>query len=349
MLRHVLVLLLLCTSAVGSAAQPKPFSTGPLSVMVLSKPGGPVGDIAFAHKGDIYTVTLDGKHFRRLTNDGRNAFPLWSHDGARVAFTNASKPDYYWASADIWIATPDGKYSHPITKAENLSPLLSVAWLPDNTGLLVMKHYLESDVSPTLEVVMRDAEPYPPMKTWMEVSRKAKFVQQFVEGPVEFTSGQAADFSSDGKQMIFTAATKWLVDAPQLDIYRMNADGSGLKRLQSMPDSVVYCLRWNDQANRLLSVEECWTCEPNERGIWLRDSQGNALKKLADVGKAGHNMVDWSPDGKQIIYSLTDEKYLDWSPGSFAEMSDHCSLWIMNADGSGKYKIADNACTPSWR
>lgn len=316
--------------------------------MAFSKPGGPVGDIAFAHRGDIYTVTLDGKHIRRLTNDGRNAFPNWSHDGQRIAFSKAWKPDYCRASAEIWIATPDGRYSHPITRAENLEPLLPVAWLPDGSGLLIMRAYLDSDVSPTLETVTRDGKPYRHVTQWMQAGRRAGFYQPFA-AEVVFTSGHGADFSADGRQMIFTAATEWLVDAPRLDIYRMNIDGSGLKRLVELPDSVVYCLRWSDRAGKLLSVEECWTCESRDRGIWLRDSDAKALRRLAVIGRAGYNMVDWSPNGKQIIYGLTDEQYLDWSPGSFAEMSDHCSLWVMNADGSGKYRLAFNACTPSWR
>jgi Tol biopolymer transport system component len=348
MLRYGLALLLLLyTSAASLAAQPMPFSTDSLAGMALSKSGGPVGDIAFAHKGDIYTVTLDGKHLRRLTEDGLSASPMWSRDGSRIAFTKGSPSEQdNWNTAELWIATPDGKYSHLLTKPEQYTAIFPVAWLPADEGLLVARRYLESDISPTLEVVTRDGKPYRHMAKWMETSKRAKFAQWFTERK-EFTPGEAADFSSDGRQIIFTAATKWWVDMPQPDLYRMNVDGSGLRRLQEMPETYIRCLRWNDRPDRILSVES--GRGEDSGAICLRDGIGKRLRKLAEVGAPGHNLLGWSPDGKQIIYTLTDDKYRDWHPSTFAEMSDHCSLWVMNADGSGKYKLADNACTPSWR
>lgn len=310
----------------------------------------PVGDIAFLHRGDIYTVTLDGRYMRRLTSDGKNAFPIWSRDGRYIAFTKEKPWNGGGTGAPpmgaLWIITSDGRYSKEIasSKYESLQP---VAWLPDGKGILVARHYLESDVTETLEVVMLDGKPYSRMPAWMKAGEKAGFVQQFPDKRL-FSNGGAGDFTGDGKELVFSGATEWRVDAPRLDIYKMGVGGTNLRRLTILRDSVVSCLRVNPANGRIL------TCEmripnPETAAYYLRDSKGNVVKRLAAANWPSFAGIDWSPKGDYIIYQVTSPGYTSEYPGDFGSMSKHSSLWVMKADGTGAYKMASDACHPNWR
>lgn len=331
---------------------------GPMKFPEISTPKSakqPIGDIAFVHKGDIYTVTLDGKHIRRLTKDGRNAFPVWSPTGRHIAFTKAKVIGGKFPSAFLQIITPDGKFSRALTQPRRYEAVYPVAWLPDGKGLLAGIHYLESDVGSELKVVTLDGKPYAPYQTWIKVGREAGFLKErTVDEPWEFTPGQAAAFSPDGKKMLFTASTEYFVDSARFDLYCMAFDGSNLRRVETLPRFWINCLRWHPKGRKLLSAEEHYPQDPEvgkyEAGIWLRDAGGKVLKKLVATTTASFSGMDWSPKGDYIIFQMTDSKYpRSDGPGSSANLSRHSSIWVMKADGSGKYKLADNACHPNWR
>ncbi len=335
---------------VRSAPQPGPFRFPEMPTPPSEKQ--PIGDIAFVHKGDIYTVTLDGKHIRRLTRDGRNAFPIWSPTGRHIAFTKARTVKGKFPSSVLYVITPDGRYSKALAPPRQYEAVYPVAWLPDGKGLLAGVHYLKSDVGSELTVVMLDGKPYAPYQTWIKVGKKAGFLKErTVDEPWEFTPGQAAAFSADGKKMLFTASTEYFVDSPRFDLYRMGFDGSNLRRVETLPRFWINCLRWHPQGRKVLSAEEHYPEKGEyEAGIWLRDAGGKVLKKLVATTVASFSGVDWSPRGEYIIFQMTDSKYpRSEGPGSFANLSRYSSVWVMKADGSGKYKLADDACHPNWR
>jgi len=300
--------------------------------------------IAFIRNGDIYTVALDGTNLHRLTTDGRNAFPIWSPDGRRIAF---AKLEGDHLSACLWITTPDGKYKRRLTKEEKYNSVFPIAWLPDMCGLLVSRHYLESDASPTLEVVTLTATPFRHFRRWMKASSESGFLQQFPERRC-FAAGMSGDFAWSG-DLVFTAATEWLVDAPRPDLYRMHFDGSGLRRLTVEPHWFIKCLRVNPITGTILTSESS-VIGRQPASIKLRGSHGNVLWKLSDVGRASFSGIDWSPAGDYIIYQAMDPEYPKYEPSAqFSKISQHSSIWIMRDDGSGKRRFLSNACHPSWR
>jgi len=335
-------------------AKPGPFRFPTVPMPQARQPAGkePIGDIAFVHRGDIYTVTLDGKYVRRLTTDGRNAFPIWSPNGRYIAFSKAVLAKGEFSSAVLYIITTDGKYSRALTKSQTGRAVYPAAWLPDGKGLVVGIHWLDSDVGPELRVVMLDGKPSAMYQKWRKAGDKAGFLHEPASRDLyEFTPGQAAAFSPDGKNVMLTASTEQFVDSPRLDLYRMGIDGSQIRRLSLMPRGWIKCLRWHPKSPKVLTAEEHHPEGAEDyAGIWLRSLDGKILKKLEDAPTASVSGIDWSPAGDHIIFQRMDAGYRNLQyPGIFAEMSSHSSIWVMKADGSGKYKLADDACHPNWR
>jgi Tol biopolymer transport system component len=65
----------------------------------------------------------------------------------------------------------------------------------------------------------------------------------------------------------------------------------------------------------------------------------NVVQITDDSGRKGH--PDWSPDGSQIVYAAD---YFNGTPQAYSE------LYIVNADGSGRFIIPDtrHARHPRW-
>jgi hypothetical protein len=318
------------------------------------------GEIAFVRGGDVYTCTPGGRITTRLTSDGRNSFPIWSPSGRYIAYSKAekrtSRGGHEHFAASLWVVTADGRYSKLVAKAESFDAIYPAAWLPNSKGVVAAVHRLESEPPATIRVFTLDGRPYPRYGKWIRAGRKARFLRHGSEAQsAGFACGQAAAFAPGGGSMILTAGTEVFGHSVRLDMYRMNADGSRINRLTTLPHVWINCLRWHPSAARLLSAEERYLPgKPEEAGIWIRDTHGRALGKVAGMPTASFSGMDWSPRGDRIVLQMPDPDYARFDnrfehPVHFGSLSSHSSIWIMNADGTGKRKILDNACHPNWR
>jgi TolB protein len=83
----------------------------------------------------LYVMDPDGHNVRELTqvnNPGGNAYPAWSPDGKRIAYTN-SAPD---GSRQIFVIDADGKNTKQLTKDGNFN--CYAAWSPDGKKIAYM-------------------------------------------------------------------------------------------------------------------------------------------------------------------------------------------------------------------
>lgn len=104
------------------------------------------------------------------------------------------------------------------------------------------------------------------------------------------------------------------------EIWTMNADGSGQKRLTTSPGADVVP-RWSPDGGRIVFES---TRDQNDSEVYVMNAGGSGQSRLTD------NAVDdwgpvWSPDGSRIAWSTAGVH-----PGSDFD------VWVMNADGSGK-------------
>jgi tricorn protease len=85
------------------------FAQNPLVNLPSVSPDGQ--SIAFNYQGDIWTSTIDGKNLKRLTvHEAHDTNPMWSHDGASIAFES----DRY-GNNDIYVVSSRGGLPKRIT------------------------------------------------------------------------------------------------------------------------------------------------------------------------------------------------------------------------------------------
>ena len=122
------------------------------------------------------------------------------------------------------------------------------------------------------------------------------------------------DWSSEGKRIVFC-----LVEGETKKLYLINADGSGLTEIGPGFDP-----SWSP-------VEDKIAYELDKQ-IYIMNSKGGDIIQLTTEHSNGQPA--WNPDGTKIAYA----HYGDEKP----------SIWMMNADGSGKTQLttsADGECT----
>ena len=161
--------------------------------------------------------------------------------------------------------------------------------------------------------------------------------------PVNLTNNPAADsepaWSPDGRQLAFVSSRNGAAG----DIYVMAADGSGLRRVSdrgNFTDNYLEGLSWSPDGKRLLYVN---VFMGSIGTICVADVTAAAWRKgcLAKGDLVDARDPAWSPDGTRIAFvgrkSLSGPDALRYE------------LYVANADGSGRRKIADApSFGPAW-
>lgn len=164
--------------------------------------------IAFASardgNGEIYVMNVDGSEPTRLTDSGGDDFdPVWSPDGKRLAFVSNRL-----SNSDIYVMNADGSQQRRLTDANGNYP----AWSPDGTRLLFSaKHGQKVEL--------------------FVLSLSTLRLTQLTLYPAHAIN---PIWAPDGTYIIFVsdqATDVGVSDVEQNEIYLMNADGTGVKRL----------------------------------------------------------------------------------------------------------------------
>jgi TolB protein len=146
-------------------------------------------------------------------------------------------------------------------------------------------------------------------------------------------------WSPDGRRIAYSTGEA---------LYLVNADGSGRKRLSAVgasndeptwsPDGRKIAFRYNETIS-VVDVDGGETRSlATPGGTGLANPTGQGANKLASGGGTPAT-PQWSPDGRKIVYALYQN-------------AGACSIWIMNADGSGQAALtANGTCDrdPAWQ
>jgi Tol biopolymer transport system component len=112
-----------------------------------------------------------------------------------------------------------------------------------------------------------------------------------------------------------------------LAILVVNPDGTGLRNLT--PDGVFESDPiWSPDGRRILFIRE--------GSLYLMDADGSGRIKLADGQAISEHR--WSPDGRMIAY-------VDVRQVGEDVIED---LWVVQADGTGKFRVTENGFNFSW-
>jgi Tol biopolymer transport system component len=118
-----------------------------------------------------------------------------------------------------------------------------------------------------------------------------------------------------------------------LEIYRINSDGSALRRLTDSPGNDIMA-RWSPDGSRIVfaSIRGGAT-----RELYLMDSDGGNVTRLTTMPGQLPGYPDWSPDGTRIVFHAAR------GDGNF-------DIYIINADGTGLTRVtsSESYLRPRW-
>jgi Tol biopolymer transport system component len=130
-------------------------------------------------------------------------------------------------------------------------------------------------------------------------------------------------------QIAFTRITKQMGTDIEADIYTINVDGSGERRLTDTP-GLDGLPSWSPEAQRVAFVSDR---DGGNWEIYVMDSDGTQQRRLTNTPEKDEAVPAWSPNGEKIAYVT----------GFFGDPS----IWVMDADGSGHKRLVDGNW-PSW-
>ena len=259
----------------------------------------------------LFVYDVASRTARRLLpqSEDDDGWPVWSPDGRRIAF---DRYDWETDSSDLWVVGADGKGARPVlsTPYDEYNPQFT----PDGAQLT-----FSSDRASNADIAVANAD-----------------------GTNErvIVSGTAWDYdpswSPDGTALVFTsdrstglpvlslsgAATPAQVSAePGREIYRVQADGTGLRRLTRSPADDISAA-WGP-GNRI-AFETDRSGDPE---VWTMAADGTDPKQVTrHDGWDGD--PDWSPDGTQITYA--------------SERGDDTEIFVTSADGRDTIQVTRN-------
>jgi len=322
----VVVFVLLERAAASQTASPA------LSARSAAAHGTPSSKIAFVKTvgciplrhcwWGLYVMNADGSAKRRLAphfwvsnvGEGRLA---WSPDGRKLVFaahlSRSAAPCDRYCGKEIFVIDADGSGLRRLTR--NTVPDWDPAWSPDGQKIAWLSRGLHG-AGAVIFVMNADGS------------------DQHTLTPRPGIRGEPR-WSPDGRAILFTAVPPGQPPSPSgwpySDVYVMNADGSRTRRLTHTPEAGEGGASWSPDGQHILFTQ---AGPPGERRAIVMNADGSGKHAVTPTsiytGDRGITAA-WSPDGRRIAF---------W---------DHDAIYVVNPDGSGLRRLAQNALTfDSW-
>jgi Tol biopolymer transport system component len=252
--------------------------------------------IAFVSRRDgnaeVYVMNADGSGKRNLTRDraSDDDYPTWSPDGRKIAFFGGRLQDSLYVPDSLYVMNADGSGLRRLTRNPNVSRG-HIVWSPDGRTIYVGRYLVSTDGSGLRRLPYITLTP-----VWSPDGRRIAFAR---------TRGRTGSGPC--------------CDASPADIYVMNADGSGTRKLTH---------------NAGYNAEPAWSPDGRKiafrstrdgnREIYVMNANGSNQRNLTR-NPAKDSRPSWSPDGRRIAFVSNRDGRLE--------------AHVMNADGSGQRSL----------
>ena len=252
----------------------------------------------------LYLLDQNGFVLQQLTNIHNSVmFPLWSHDGKKIAYSIDSVSDQYENETGLWTINEDGTENKKLVDFG-----LLVAWSPDDSRIF----YCDENFS--LYSVKVDGTD--------EVQLSTEFFYRYDD---------AFSFSPDGKYLLFSTGY-----SGKYTLFLADQTGKNIKVLEEVPSDLIFKPSWSPKGDKIAFTEnhDLYTINPDgseksliasaisdyewhpsgdfisfisSHSVFVASPNGSTKKQLIDgnnykcLGLGGREFKGWSPDGSRLL------------------------------------------------
>jgi Tol biopolymer transport system component len=277
-----------------------------------------------------YIANVDGSGETQLTDRQAQHMPVWSPDGARLAFS-ASIEGTAAPQIQVFVVNADGSGEVQVT-GDTTYLHTDPTWSPDGKRLAY--------------ILRETAEPGQPNHgVGFGVVNSDGAGETIVAGgsATPITIDDSLKWSPDGERLAFQRGVFSFDRAPlsgDEGIYVINVDGTGLTQLASLQNPPPHYAQSLD--NLAWSPDGAHIAYKDGSTLYVIDASGGSTRPLLvirDPNQCTQYVLSpvWLADGQRIAYDITGPAFAE----TFADFEIH----IAHIDGSSDINATNNAAT----